>query len=167
MIYKYTFTKRAAAQYREAVLWYVEKSILAGRNFDIELDEKIREICLHPTLYRNNVKKFRETNLKYFPFTIVYKIDEKKSFSYYHFYISQQKKPKRKIYCIKQIHYMSRKINSRRNLNIMNKWEDESFVAEMENEYNSYLNGGKVFSAEELEKELDEVKNRLHGKKNL
>ena len=77
MIYKYTFTKRAAAQYREAVLWYVEKSILAGRNFDIELDEKIREICLHPTLYRNNVKKFREANLKYFPFTIVYKIDEK------------------------------------------------------------------------------------------
>ena len=62
---------------------------------------------------------------------------------------------------------MSRKINSRRTLNIMDKWEDESFVAEMENEYNFYLNGGKVFSAEELEKKLDELKNRLHGKKNL
>lgn len=78
MIYSFTFSQRAATQYREAVLWYIDKSILAGQNFDIELDRKIREICLHPTLYRNTVKNFREANLKVFPFTIVYKIDEKK-----------------------------------------------------------------------------------------
>ncbi|PQJ13038.1 hypothetical protein CJD36_004650 [Flavipsychrobacter stenotrophus] len=77
MTYNFTISPRAATQYREAVLWYIDKSILAGRNFDFELNEKIREICLHPTLYRNTVKKFREANLRVFPFTVVYKIDEK------------------------------------------------------------------------------------------
>ena len=44
------------------------------------------------------------------------------------------------------------------------KWKDESFVAEMENEYNYYLNGGKVFSAEEVEKEMNEVRSKLQNK---
>lgn len=44
------------------------------------------------------------------------------------------------------------------------KWKDESFVAEMENEYNYYLNGGKVFSPEEVEKEMDELRNKLRRK---
>ncbi len=37
------------------------------------------------------------------------------------------------------------------------KWKDESFVAEMENEYNYYLNGGKMVSPEELRESIEEI----------
>ena len=34
------------------------------------------------------------------------------------------------------------------------KWEDESFVSEMESRYNYYKNGGKMVTAEESEKRI-------------
>ncbi len=37
------------------------------------------------------------------------------------------------------------------------KWKDESFVAEMENEYNYYLAGGKMVSPEELRESIEEI----------
>ena len=35
------------------------------------------------------------------------------------------------------------------------KWEDESFVSEMESRYNYYKNGGKMVTAEESEKRIN------------
>ena len=76
MTYTYIFEAGAQMEYEEAVIWYIEKSDVAGRNFELELNGKLLEICQNPTLYRNTKKKFREALLKKYPFSIVYFIDQ-------------------------------------------------------------------------------------------
>lgn len=56
----------------------------------------------------------------------------------------------------------------------MDKWEDESFVAEMEASYNYYLNGGKMVTAEEFAEfnknlfaSLPKSRNRIHAKRKI
>ncbi len=76
MSYTYTYEADAQLEYEEAALWYIENSIQAGKNFEIEVNEKLQEICLNPRLYRNTKKHFREALLKKYPFSIIYFIDE-------------------------------------------------------------------------------------------
>ena len=76
MSYKYTFDPIAIDEYKQAVTWYGERSVSAMDNFILAVDEKIRNICLDPTFYRNVYKKSREISLKKFPYSIVYFINE-------------------------------------------------------------------------------------------
>jgi len=76
MTYTHIYEADAQLEYEEAILWYLEKSNQASRNFELEINEKLKEICLKPTLYRNTKKYFREALLKKYPFSIIYFIDE-------------------------------------------------------------------------------------------
>ena len=72
MTYTYIYEEDAQMDFEEAILWYMEKSDQAGRNFELEVNEKLKEICLNPTLYHNTKQNFREDLLKKHPFSIVY-----------------------------------------------------------------------------------------------
>lgn len=74
---KYIFDPTALAEYAEAIEWYGERSDVAYNNFISEVDKKIEDICRAPTSYRNTYRKYRETSLKSFPYTIVYLLNEK------------------------------------------------------------------------------------------
>ena len=76
MIYNHIYEPRALLEYEEAVLWYRERSKQASENFELAINEKLHEICMNPTLYRNTKKYFREAFLKKYPFSIIYFIDE-------------------------------------------------------------------------------------------
>jgi len=76
MKYSYIYEPRAIQEYEEAVLWYLEKSKQAAEHFENAMNEKLREVCLHPRLYRNTKKEFREAFLKKYPYSIIYVIAE-------------------------------------------------------------------------------------------
>jgi plasmid stabilization system protein ParE len=63
MKYSYIYEPRAIQEYEEAALWYLEKSKQAAEHFENAMNEKLREVCLHPRLYRNTKKQFREAFL--------------------------------------------------------------------------------------------------------
>ncbi len=75
-MHNYIFEQRAVAEYKEALLWYMERSIKAAENFEIALLEKLNEICISPPLYGNTTGKFSETNLKKYPYSIIYFVEE-------------------------------------------------------------------------------------------
>ena len=76
MDYYHVFEPRAQLEYEDTILWYDERSEQARKNFQLEIDEKLREICRHPKRYRNTKKYFRETFLDKYPYSIIYFINE-------------------------------------------------------------------------------------------
>ena len=76
MIYSHIFDDIAIEEYEQATSWYGQQSMSAMDNFIKSVDDKIRDICLTPYLYRNRYKKYRETSLNKFPYSIVYFVDE-------------------------------------------------------------------------------------------
>ncbi|MCD6013337.1 MAG: type toxin-antitoxin system RelE/ParE family toxin [Flavipsychrobacter sp.] len=76
MKYRYIYDPRAITEYEEAIIWYSERSELVSENFVLAVNEKLDEICEHPTRYRNTKKYFRETFLKKYPYSIVYFVEE-------------------------------------------------------------------------------------------
>ncbi len=77
MQYEYLFLKEAQAQYEEALVWYLERSLAAAQNFVEAIDISIEKICLHPYRWRNEFENFYELGLKKYPFSIIYSIDAK------------------------------------------------------------------------------------------
>src|SRR4051812_20965769 len=75
MSYTYKFIPIALTEYKEAVEWYKEKSVIAAENFVADVNERIKEICIDPLRYRNTYKYFREVSLKKYPYYIVYFMD--------------------------------------------------------------------------------------------
>lgn len=77
MNYRYIYDPVALVEYREAVEWYAERSILAAENFVLAVVSCIKTICKTPYRHRNIYADFREISLKKYPYYIVYLIDEK------------------------------------------------------------------------------------------
>ena len=76
MSYRHNYDPIALLEYKDAAAWYTERSETAAANFVKEVKEKIAAICKDPSRYRNTYKKFRETSLKIYPYSIIYTIDE-------------------------------------------------------------------------------------------
>jgi len=96
MTFTYIFDTTGIEEYEQAVYWYREHSVSAMNNFIKAVDGKIKDICTAPTLYRNTYRKYRETQLSKFPYSIVYLVDEQTRIvtitSIYH----HKRNPKRK-----------------------------------------------------------------------
>lgn len=76
MNYQHIYDPIALLEYKDATGWYAERSETAAANFVKEIKEKITAICKDPFRYRNTYKKFRETSLSIYPYSIIYLIDE-------------------------------------------------------------------------------------------
>lgn len=76
MSYRHIYDPVALLEYKDATTWYAERSELAAANFVKSIKEKISVICKDPFRYRNTYKKFRETSLNVYPYSIIYTIDE-------------------------------------------------------------------------------------------
>ena len=76
MSYRHIYDPVAILEYKDAATWYAARSETAAVNFVREVKEKIVVICKDPFRYRNTYKKFRETSLKIYPYSIIYTIDE-------------------------------------------------------------------------------------------
>ncbi|MEO5948711.1 MAG: type II toxin-antitoxin system RelE/ParE family toxin [Chitinophagaceae bacterium] len=76
MSYRHIYDPIAFLEYRDAVTWYAERSEAAALNLVKEIKQKIVVICKDPLRYRKTYKKFRETSLAIYPYSIIYLIDE-------------------------------------------------------------------------------------------
>ena len=76
MSFRYILHESAQSDYEASLKWYKERSQQAAENFVIAVDHGLQLICDNPTRWRNKYKRFYELNLKKFPFTIVYAIEE-------------------------------------------------------------------------------------------
>lgn len=76
MSYRHIYDPVALLEYKDAAAWYTERSETAAIIFVKQVKEKIGVICKDPFRYRNTYKKFRETSLKIYPYSIIYLIDE-------------------------------------------------------------------------------------------
>jgi len=96
MAYSYILDPLAANEYEEAFGWYEEKSAAAADGFIIAIQDAILVACNAPTRYRNTHKNLRELNLKKYPFSLIYYVDEVKEtiivISIYHY----KRNPRRK-----------------------------------------------------------------------
>jgi plasmid stabilization system protein ParE len=96
MTYKYIFDPAAIDELEESLIWYGERSIKLADDFNEAVKNKIDDICRSPRQYRSSYKKYRETSLNKFPFSIVYLVNEEQGTivitSIYH----HKRNPKRK-----------------------------------------------------------------------
>lgn len=75
MSYAYIFLSEAQHEYEVALFWYLEKSIKAGENFVTAIDNALKLICEHPRRWRNEHADYFELNVKNYPFSVIYRID--------------------------------------------------------------------------------------------
>lgn len=79
MTYSYLLTTHAQNDYEQSLLWYSERSIDAAKKFVLAIDSSFQRIGDNPYRWRNKYKNFYEINLRKYPFTIIYRIEEEKS----------------------------------------------------------------------------------------
>jgi plasmid stabilization system protein ParE len=96
MSYKYIYDPVAFDEYKNAITWYLGKSESAATNFIKEIKKTIGIICKDPYRFRNTYKKFRETSLKKFPYSIVYYPDESNHMIVISSIFHHKRNPKRK-----------------------------------------------------------------------
>ena len=79
MSYTISFHPLTKQDYDEAYAWYEDKKKGLGERFMKAVRNKIEEITLHPETFgsRNN-KSFKEAQVDFFPFLIVFKINKAK-----------------------------------------------------------------------------------------
>ncbi len=75
-MYLYIFQPKAQMEYEDSIIWYAKRSIVAAENFIKEIDVTLEKICSFPLRWKNDFLIFYEFNLKKYPFTIMYSIDE-------------------------------------------------------------------------------------------
>jgi plasmid stabilization system protein ParE len=69
--------------YDEAYAWYEDKQEGLGERFVKAVRQKIEEITLYPEVYGSrSSKKFREAQVEFFPYLIVYKINKRTKVRY-------------------------------------------------------------------------------------
>lgn len=76
MSFHYILHESAQADYETSLKWYVDRSRQAAENFVTAVENGLQLICNNPTRWRNTYSHFYEINLKNYPFSIVYAIDE-------------------------------------------------------------------------------------------
>jgi plasmid stabilization system protein ParE len=76
MSFHYIFLEKAQVDYETLLKWYVIRSQQAAENFVTAVEDALQLICKDPTRYRKTYKQFHEINLKNYPFSIVYAIEE-------------------------------------------------------------------------------------------
>ncbi len=96
MSYRFIYEPKALVEYKEAIIWYLDRSESAADLFVKGIREKITVICDDPFRYWNTYKEVRETSMKEFPYCIVYFVDESRKLiiilSVYHY----KRNPRRK-----------------------------------------------------------------------
>ena len=79
MNYAYLLHPLALNEYNEAYTWYEDKQRGLGERFIKAVRLKIEEIVQHPETYGSRDKKtYREAQIEFFPYLIVYKINKRK-----------------------------------------------------------------------------------------
>lgn len=75
-MYSYLFEPKAMLEYKDAILWYLERSVIAAENFEVALMNKLSEVCKNPTLYPVRKLQIRECTIKKYPYSILYFIED-------------------------------------------------------------------------------------------
>ncbi len=96
MKYGYIYEPEAFIEYNDALMWYLERSVAAAENFANTIEEKLVDICIDPTVYRNPKKNYREISLKNYPYSIIYVIDEERNTVVITSVFHHRRAPKRK-----------------------------------------------------------------------
>lgn len=76
MAFIYRLHPSAQEDYELSVSWYLKRSLVAANNFVDAVDKTLEIICKEPAMHRNVYKNYRELNVRKYPFTIVYTIEE-------------------------------------------------------------------------------------------
>ena len=76
MAYKYKLHPAAQEEYESSVSWYLKRSFKTAANFVNVIEEAFICICDDPKRCRNEYRHYYEFNVKTYPFTIVYTIEE-------------------------------------------------------------------------------------------
>jgi plasmid stabilization system protein ParE len=97
MIYLLRLHPLIQQDFDEAYGWYEDQQKELGERFSNAIRGKIEQILLRPQVYgsRGN-KKFREAKVEFFPYVIVYKINERKKEIYISSIHHNSKHPKKK-----------------------------------------------------------------------
>ena len=77
IVYNSILSKRAAQEVTASWKWYEERQTGLGDRFFNELLLHLKLIEQYPERYSCKYKLFRETSLKIFPFSIIYKVNKR------------------------------------------------------------------------------------------
>ena len=76
MSYSCRFHPLTQQDFDEAYIWYEDKQPGLGEKFLKAVRQKIEEIVLYPEVYGSrSSKKFREAQVDFFPYLVVYKMN--------------------------------------------------------------------------------------------
>ena len=77
MNYSFEIRQEASKEYINAFVWYEEQQENLGYRFKKAFDAKLDQICANPYHYKVLWKNCHEALTETFPFSIIYKINEK------------------------------------------------------------------------------------------
>jgi len=86
----YSFHPEARAEFKEATLYYSEKSYSLGLAFYTEVEYAIERIVENPVLYRVIDEDVRRCLTKRFPYAILYSIEDHYFFVFQNILLNQQ-----------------------------------------------------------------------------
>ena len=95
-MYQFTYSPIALIEYKDAVVWYNERSARAAEDFVKQVKEKIDKICHSPFRYPETYVHFRETSLKKYPYSLIYFFDENEKMVIVNSVFHQKRNSKRK-----------------------------------------------------------------------
>jgi plasmid stabilization system protein ParE len=96
MPYQYILLEHAQKDFENSVAWYSERSIQAAEDFIEVVDIALQLIVEYPDRWRNSYKNFHELELKKFPFSIIYTIEENEQLVLITSIFHHKKNPKKK-----------------------------------------------------------------------
>lgn len=97
MNYSYKLHPLVQEDYNEAYEWYEDQQKGLGERFVQAVRGKINEILINPEVYGSKGnKKFREAQVEYFPYLIVFKISKKNKEVYITSIHHMKKHPRKK-----------------------------------------------------------------------
>lgn len=95
-MYQFIYSPVALIEYKDAVVWYKERSTKVAEGSVNQVQEKVNNICKTPYRYHINYKHFRETSLRKYPYSLVYFIDENEKTVIITSIFHQKRNPKKK-----------------------------------------------------------------------
>lgn len=97
MSYSILFHPLTEIDYNEAYEWYEDRSNGLGERFIKAVRSKINDTLLYPEAYGSKGnRKFREAQVDFFPFLIIYKVNKKKKEIYIAAIHHAKKHPRKK-----------------------------------------------------------------------
>lgn len=82
MAFQLIFHPEAEDEYLKTYKWYEQEQKGLGERFEQQVEQKIKQILLHPENYGISKSGYRETMVEIFPYTIVYKFLKRKKIIY-------------------------------------------------------------------------------------